>query len=135
MIFIEILNRFLYEPIDRSGYEKFKKSVNPYSGLSVGCALKTSSGKIYNGVNIENSVFGLTMCAERVAVFKAVSEGNVDIEEIALVASTGKPVYPCGACRQVLFEFNPNTKIYLSDGKILILLEILPFAFSRDVFS
>ncbi len=115
--------------------KSLKKSYNPYSGLSVGCALKTSSGKIYDGVNIENSVFGLTMCAERVAVFKAVSEGNVDIEEIALVASTGKPVYPCGACRQVIFEFNPNTKIYLSDGRILILLDILPFAFSRDAFS
>ncbi len=115
--------------------KSLKKAYNPYSGLSVGCALRTSSGKIYDGVNIENSVFGLTMCAERVAVFKAVSEGNPDIEEIALVASTGKPVYPCGACRQVLFEFNPNTKIYLSDGNILILLEILPFAFSRDVFN
>ena len=112
-----------------------EKAYNPYSGLSVGCALKTSSGKIYDGVNIENSVFGLTMCAERVAVFKAVSEGNVDIEQIALVASTGKPVYPCGACRQVLFEFNPNTKIHLSDGKMLVLLEILPFAFSRDALS
>jgi cytidine deaminase len=75
------------------------------------------------------------MCAERVAVFKAISDGNVDIEEIALVASTGKPVYPCGACRQVLFEFNPKTKIHLSDGKILILLEILPFAFSRETFE
>lgn len=112
-----------------------EKAYNPYSGLSVGCALKTSSGKIYDGVNIENSVFGLTMCAERVAVFKAVSEGNVDIEQIALVASTGKPVYPCGACRQVLFEFNPNTKIHLSDGKMLVLLEILPFAFSGDALS
>ena len=115
--------------------KSLKKSYNPYSGLSVGCALKTSSGKIYDGVNIENSVFGLTMCAERVAVFKAVSEGNVDIEEIALVASTGKPIYPCGACRQVLYEFNPNTKIYSSDGKTLILLELLPFAFSRDALS
>jgi cytidine deaminase len=113
--------------------KSLKKAYNPYSGLSVGCALKTSSGKIYDGVNIENSVFGLTMCAERVAVFKAISDGNVDIEEIALVASTRKPVYPCGACRQVLFEFNPKTKIHLSDGKILILLEILPFAFSIDV--
>jgi cytidine deaminase len=115
--------------------KSLKKAYNPYSGLSVGCALKTSSGKIYDGVNIENSVFGLTMCAERVAVFKAISDGNVDIEEIALVASTGKPVYPCGACRQVLFEFNPKTKIHLSDGKILILLEILPFAFSRETFE
>ena len=112
-----------------------EKAYNPYSGLSVGCALKTSSGKIYDGVNIENSVFGLTMCAERVAIFKAVSDGNVDIEQIALVASTGKPVYPCGACRQVLFEFNPNTKIHLSDGKMLVLMEILPFAFSRDALS
>lgn len=115
--------------------KSLKKAYNPYSGLSVGCALKTSSGKIYDGVNIENSVFGLTMCAERVAVFKAISDGNVDIEEIALVASTGKPVYPCGACRQVLFEFNPKTLIHLSDGKILILLELLPFAFSRETFE
>lgn len=115
--------------------KSLKKAYNPYSGLSVGCALKTSSGKIYDGINIENSVFGLAICAERVAVFKAVSEGSVDIEEIAVVASTGKPVYPCGACRQVLFEFNPKTKIHLSDGKILILSEILPFAFSKDAFS
>ncbi|TVP41973.1 cytidine deaminase [Candidatus Nitrosocosmicus arcticus] len=122
---------FLIEAATKS----LKKAYNPYSGLSVGCALKTSSGKIYDGVNIENSVFGLTMCAERVAVFKAVSEGNVDIEEIAVVASTGKPIYPCGACRQVLFEFNPKTKIHLSDEKILTLLEILPFAFSKDVFE
>ena len=115
--------------------KSLKKSYNPYSGLSVGYALKTSSGKIYDGVNIENSVFGLTMCAERVAVFKAVSEGNVDIEEIALVSSTGKPIYPCGACRQMLYEFDPNTIIYSSDGKTLILLEIFPFAFSRDALS
>jgi len=115
--------------------KSLKKAYNPYSGLSVGCALKTSSGKIYDGVNIENSVFGLTMCAERVAVFKAVSEGNLDIEEIAVVASTGKPIYPCGACRQVLFEFNPKTKIHLSDEKILTLFEILPFAFSKELFG
>ena len=70
--------------------KSLKKAYNPYSGLSVGCALKTSSGKIYDGVNIENSVFGLTMCAERVAVFKAISDGNVDIEEIAVVASYRK---------------------------------------------
>jgi len=115
--------------------KSLKKAYNPYSGLSVGCALKTSSGKIYDGVNIENSVFGLTMCAERVAVFKAVSEGNLDVEEIAVVASTGKPIYPCGACRQVLFEFNPKTKIHLSDEKILTLFEILPFAFSKELFG
>jgi cytidine deaminase len=115
--------------------KSLKKAYNPYSKLSVGCALKTSSGKIYDGVNIENSVYGLTMCAERVAVFKAVSEGHHDIEEIAVVASTGKPIYPCGACRQVLLEFNPRTKIHLSDEKIITLLEILPFAFSKDVFE
>ena len=115
--------------------KSLKKAYNPYSKLSVGCALKTSSGKIYDGVNIENSVYGLTMCAERVAVFKAVSDGHGDIEEIAVVASTGKPIYPCGACRQVLLEFNPRTKICLSDEKIVSLSEILPFAFSKDVFE
>ena len=115
--------------------KSLKKAYNPYSKLSVGCALKTSSGKIYDGVNIENSVYGLTMCAERVAVFKAVSEGQGDIEEIAVVASTGKPIYPCGACRQVLSEFNPRKKISLSDEKIITLLEIFPFAFSKDVFE
>jgi cytidine deaminase len=115
--------------------KSLKKAYNPYSKLSVGCALKTSSGKIYDGVNNENSVYGLTMCAERVAVFKAVSEGHGNIEEIAVVASTGKPIYPCGACRQVLSEFNPRTKIRLSDEKIITLLEILPFAFSKDVFE
>ena len=115
--------------------KSLKKAYNPYSKLSVGCALKTSSGKIYDGVNIENSVYGLTMCAERVAVFKAISDGHGDIEEIAVVASTGKPIYPCGACRQVLLEFNPRTKIHLSDEKIITLLEILPFAFSKDVFE
>ena len=115
--------------------KSLKKAYNPYSKLSVGCALKTSSGKIYDGVNIENSVYGLTMCAERVAVFKAVSDGHADIEEIAVVASTNKPIYPCGACRQVLLEFNPRTKIRLSDEKIISLLEILPFPFSKDVFE
>ena len=115
--------------------KSLKKAYNPYSKLSVGCALKTSSGKIYDGVNIENSVYGLTMCAERVAVFKAVSDGHADIEEIAVVASTSKPIYPCGACRQVLLEFNPRTKIRLSDEKIISLLEILPFPFSKDVFE
>lgn len=109
-----------------------RKAYNPYSGLSIGCALKTKNGEIFDGVNIENSSFGLTMCAERVAVFKAVSEGHTDIEEIAIVSSTGKPTYPCGACRQVLFEFNSGMKIYLSDGKVLTLLDLLPFAFSKD---
>lgn len=109
-----------------------RKAYNPYSGLSIGCALKTKNGEIFDGVNIENSSFGLTMCAERVAVFKAVSEGHIYIEEIAIVSSTGKPTYPCGACRQVLFEFNSEMKIYLSDENVLILLDLLPFAFSKD---
>jgi cytidine deaminase len=109
-----------------------RKAYNPYSGLSVGCAVKTKKGEIFDDVNIENSSFGLTMCVERVAVFKAVSEGHTDIEEIAIVSSTGKPTYPCGACRQVLFEFNTKTKIYLSDGKVLSLSDLLPFAFSKD---
>jgi cytidine deaminase len=112
--------------------ESLKNAYNPYSGLSIGCALRTRNGKIYEGVNIENSVFGLTMCAERVAVFKAISEGNLDLTELAIVSSTGKPTYPCGACRQVLAEFNLNIKIYITDKAVLKLSELLPHHFSDE---
>jgi cytidine deaminase len=112
--------------------KSLKNAYNPYSGLSIGCALRTKDGKIYEGANIENSVFGLTMCAERVAVFKAISEGNHEINEIAIVSSTGKPAYPCGACRQVLSEFNSKMKIYVSDNIVLNLTDLLPYAFSNE---
>ena len=83
-----------------------KQAYAPYSNFLVGAAIVGESGKIYAGCNIENSSFGLTICAERVALYKAVSEGVKDIEVLALVTDTQTPVWPCGGCRQVLAEFN-----------------------------
>ncbi|MDO3410240.1 cytidine deaminase [Saccharibacillus sp. CPCC 101409] len=87
----------------------------PYSHFEVGAAL-LADGKIYSGCNIENASFGLTNCAERTAIFKAVSEGGRRIEAIAVVADTDGPVSPCGACRQVIAEFaDKDTLIYLTN--------------------
>lgn len=85
----------------------------PYSNFPVGAALITKDGKIYQGCNIENASYGLTCCAERVAIFKAVADGNKDIKAIAVIANTDKPCSPCGACRQVMTEFNPDMEVYL----------------------
>ncbi|MCZ6671430.1 MAG: cytidine deaminase [Verrucomicrobia bacterium] len=87
----------------------------PYSKFKVGAAVLAKSGKIYTGCNVENASYGLTVCAERVAVFKAISEGDKELEALALSAEGG--AYPCGACRQVLQEFNPNLRIFLGDSE------------------
>ena len=76
-------------------------------------ALETASGRIITGCNIENSTYGLTMCAERVAVFKAVSEGFRDFEQIAVVADSSRPTAPCGPCRQILWEFCGDVELVL----------------------
>ncbi len=107
----------------------------PYSNYAVGAALLTSSGKIYVGVNIENAAYPTSICAERVAVFKAVSEGEKNFTAIAVASSTGGE--PCGACRQVLSEFGSNTKVLVvnEDGDILqetTVAELLPHAFGPE---
>ena len=84
----------------------------PYSNFAVGAALRTSSGAVFTGCNVENVSFGLTMCAERVAVGTAVQAGVSDFEELAIVSDSTEPVVPCGACRQVLAEFSPNLRIF-----------------------
>ncbi len=105
-----------------------EKSYSPYSGFKVGSALMTSDGKIFTGCNIENMSYSLTVCAERTAIFKAVSEGMTNFEAIA-VHGTENPCIPCGACLQVMSEFcRPDFKIILSDG-IHELKEFLPVAF------
>ncbi len=83
----------------------------PFSGFQVGAALLTTDGKIFTGCNVENSSYGLTMCAERTAVFKAVSEGHREFAAIAIYSESAPPARPCGACRQVLYEFNPDLEI------------------------
>ena len=103
----------------------------PYSQFSVGAALITKAGKIYTGCNIENVSLGLTICAERSALATAIAQGSKDFDAIAVVTSGQTPAVPCGACRQVLAEFNPNIKIIAAtvDGKVqeFDLAELLPF--------
>ncbi|MEM4374408.1 MAG: cytidine deaminase, partial [Nitrososphaerota archaeon] len=86
-------------------------SYAPYSRFRVGAALLTEEGEVVTGCNVENPSYGLSNCAERTAVFKAVSEGRRRFRAIAVVSSRANPVYPCGACRQVLREFNPRLKV------------------------
>ena len=105
---------------------------SPYSNYRVGAALLTKSGKIYSGCNIENASYGLGNCAERTAIFKAVSEGEKDIEAIVIVTRDGG--ISCGACRQVLNEFNPHMIVIAVDEKGKVHLEttldqLLPSAF------
>jgi len=107
----------------------------PYSDFKVGAALLTKSGKVYTGANVENSTFGLTVCAERIAVFKAVNNGDNEFAKIAVVADKNQPVTPCGACRQVLSEFVKDLKIVCANlkGKVdrYTLKELLPEAFEK----
>jgi cytidine deaminase len=91
------------------------KAYAPYSGFQVGAALLTESGQIYTGANIENSSYGLTVCAERNAVFKAVFDGHRNFQAIAVTGSGQGFIYPCGACLQVLAEFSPGIKIIVSN--------------------
>lgn len=113
-------------------YREF--SYSPYSKFKVGAAVLTKSGKVFGGCNIENSSYPVTNCAERTAIFKAVSEGEMELEAIALIADTEGPCSPCGACRQVMGEFKINRIIMANlkgDKKVVTLEEVLPFAFSE----
>lgn len=113
--------------------DAMKRSYSPYSSFPVGAALLCSDGRIFQGCNVENASFGLTNCAERTAVFKAVSEGAVSFETIAIAAKT--KAWPCGACRQVLNEFSPHIRVLVTwDGHVeeMNLSELLPGGFGPD---
>ena len=110
-----------------------EKAYSPYSKFKVGAALLTKEGKIFTGCNIENVSYGMTICAERTAIFKAVSEGFTDFEAIAVSASSNEAIYPCGACRQVLAEFNTKIEIFVNhDEKNYTLLDLLPKSFDQE---
>lgn len=106
----------------------------PYSSFKVGAALLANSGKIYSGCNIENSSFSLTCCAERTAIFKAISEGEKNFRAMAVIADSKDAVSPCGACRQVMAEFfTEDVTIYLTNltgkTKEITVAELLPYSF------
>jgi cytidine deaminase len=123
-----------YQDLIAKAMEAREKAHAPYSHFAVGAALLARTGRIYTGCNVENASYGLSVCAERVAVFKAVSEGERDFEAIAVVTENG--VTPCGACRQVLMEFGEDIQVIVADGaggyRVFGLQELLPEAFTPE---
>jgi cytidine deaminase len=118
----------------KKALEAQKNSHAPYSQKYIGAAARMNDGKIYGGCNVENASYGGTVCAERIAIFKGISEGATKIEEILVVSNETEPWPPCGFCRQIMAEFAaPETMIYLSNpqGKMssFKFLEIFPQAF------
>lgn len=112
-----------------------EKAYVPYSKFPVGAALLTADGKVYHGANIENAAYSMTNCAERTALFKAISEGDKQFQAMAVIADTDRPISPCGACRQVISELcKSDMKIVLTnlngDIKEITVEELLPGAFS-----
>lgn len=105
----------------------------PYSRFKVGAAVRGSNGRIYTGCNVESASFGLTCCAERVAVFKAISEGETELVAVAVVTDVSPPAAPCGACRQVLFEFGRDMAVIrgnLTGERIdAVMADLLPDGF------
>lgn len=127
-----------YKQLIELANEARRRAYVPYSNYAVGSALRTKSGRVFTGVNIENAAYPQTMCAERVVIFKAVSEGERDFEVISLVTDTGGT--PCGGCRQVLAEFGLDTIVLIADGKGKLIqkttvAELLPGAFTSANLS
>lgn len=116
--------------------DSMKNAYVPYSKFRVGAALLTESGEIYTGCNIENAAYPVSCCAERVAIFKAISNGEKAFTEMAVAADTKRPVPPCGSCRQVMSEFfNKSMPVHLSnihnDIKTVTMEALLPFSFEQ----
>ena len=126
----------VHQPLIRAALEARERAYAKYSNFRVGAALLTADGQIFSGCNVENVSYGLTICAERAAVFAAVASGQQTFERLALAISGGAT--PCGACRQVLFEFAPNLSILIIDAdrlqvvKEVNLRDLLPAAFKME---
>ena len=124
------------ERLIREAIKARGKAYAPYSKFRVGAALLTKNGKVYTGANVENSSYGLSMCAERVALFGAVGSGEKEFSKLAIVADTKEPITPCGACRQILLEFCDDLEIISATVKRKVkrftLKELYPFPFKRN---
>ena len=110
-----------------------ERAYAPYSNFRVGAAVRTKDGKIFTGCNVESASYGLTVCAERVAIWKAVSEGETEFEQIAVVADTQELTPPCGVCRQILWEFCGDMPVTFANLKgnveTVQMKDLLPRAF------
>ncbi len=124
-----------YKKLIKEAEKARKRAYTPYSKFKVGAAVLSVDGEIFTGCNIENASFGLAVCAERVAIFKAISEGTTKFEAIAVIGDTDKPCSPCGACRQVISEFGEDIPLIMAnlrgDVKIKKIKELLPEAFGK----
>lgn len=126
-----MINRELFELAKKAA----KQAYAPYSKFKVGAALVTATGNIYSGCNVENSSYGLSICAERNAIFNMVTNGDKLIREIAIYVNSDKLFSPCGACRQVLAEFGEDITIYYGNDNEIVqttLKEILPHTFRLE---
>ena len=126
-----------YGILIKNAYEARDNAYSPYSGFRVGAAIICANGSIYTGCNIENASYGATLCAERVAIGKAISDGEKDFLAIAIVGSGNDYCYPCGICRQVMSEFcQGDFKILLpldnKETKEMSLKELLPYSFTDE---
>ena len=122
------------EKLIKTAIDMRKKSHSPYSNYRVGAAVETESGKIIGGCNVESSSYGLTCCAERVALYSAISEGHDNFKSMAISTENGG--MPCGACRQVIWDLCNDIKIYICNGKELLRTinssDLLPDAFDES---
>jgi cytidine deaminase len=116
-----------------------ERAVAPFSGFKVGAAVETGDGLIITGCNIENASYGLTLCAERVAIFKAVSDGHRALTQIVVVADTESPTPPCGACRQIIWEFCGDIPVVLANLRqvtaTLRMKDLLPLPFDKGLLG
>ena len=124
------------DPLTDAAWQALEHALCSYSKFPVGAALHTADGRVFTGCNIENASYGLTVCAERVALWKALSEGVRAFTEIVVVTNAAKPTTPCGACRQLLWEFCGDIAVtsVTRDGTRLTrpMSALLPYGFDRD---
>lgn len=123
----------VFKPLIEAAQKARLQSVAPFSNFLVGAALRTENGKIYTGCNVESASYGLTVCAERVAIWKALSEGERNFTALAVVADTETLTPPCGTCRQIIWEFARNADIVFAnlqgESEVFHVADLLPRAF------
>jgi cytidine deaminase len=127
------LSEEVFKPLIEAAQRARSHSVAPFSNFLVGAAVQTENGKVYTGCNVESASYGLTVCAERVAIWKALSEGERNFTALAVVADTENLTPPCGTCRQIIWEFARNADIVFAnlqgDSEVFHVADLLPRAF------